>query len=193
MQTLSIPVHHRSLLIAVIAVLLAAGAARPPLLSPSSLSLMPAITTSIPARPTPPGKPAKALPFSMQDVVVFLSGNFQMQPVESGPDYAKFIYAERQHGGTSDEIMRIAVRSREEQLQVAFTFREFNAMHYVAEFIEGPLFTRPESEQLYALLYAPNRLRAWQKVGRFRARAALIERAEGMEASFEFASNPPRG
>lgn len=154
---------------------------------------MPVIMTRVPAQPTPSAKPAKTLPFSMRDVVVFLSGNFQMQPVESGPDCAKFIYADRELDGTSAEIMRIAVRSRAEQLEVAFTFREFNAMHYVAEFIEGPLFTRSESEHLYGLLHAPNRQRVWQKVGRFHAKSALLEAAEGMEARFEFAANPPHG
>ena len=65
-------------------------------------------------------------------------------------------------------------------------------MHYVAEFVEGPLFTRPESEQLYGLLYTPKLVRSWQQVGRVYARAGLLDVAEGTEASFEFAANPPR-
>ncbi len=193
MKTLSIPVPHRTMLVAALALVLMAGVPRPPPLNPIGMPLLPVITTRVPARPMPPAQPAKNLPFSMRDVVVFLSGNFQMQPVESGPDYAKFIYAERQLDGTTAEIMRIAVRSREEQIRVAFTFREFNVMHYVAEFIEGPLFTRPESEQLYGLLYAPNGQRTWQKVGRFQARAAFSHVGDETEASFEFAPNPPRG
>src|ERR1043165_9603231 len=167
MKTLSIPVHHRSFLVAALAVLLAAGATRPPPLNPSSFSFLPVITTSIPTRPTLPAKPAKTLPFSMQEVVVTLSTTFRTQPTESGSDFAKFICADQQPDGTSEQVMRIAVRERGEQIRVAFTFREFNAMHYVAEFIEGPLFTRPESEQLYGLLHTPNRVRSWQQVGRF--------------------------
>jgi hypothetical protein len=193
MKTLSLPVAHRSPLVAALAIVLAAGLTRPPPLNSDGLSLTPVVMTRVPARPTPPAKPAKVLPFTMEDVVVFLSGNFQMQAVEHGADYARFIYTDRRRDGTSEEIMQISVRFHAERLQVAFRFREFNAMHYVAEFIEAPLFTRAESEQLYALLYAPNRQRAWQKVGRFHARAALLEIADGTEASFEFAGETPRG
>lgn len=188
MKTLSIPVHHRSLLIAALAASLVAGTTHPPLLSLSRVSLLPVITTSIPARPTLPVKPAKTLPFSMQDVVMSLSATFRTQPTESGSDFAKFIYADQQLDGTSEEIMRIAVRESGEQIRVAFTFREFNAMHYVAEFIEGPLFTRPESEELYGLLYARGREHGWQKVGRFHARASITEQSENSEARFEFAA-----
>ena len=193
MKTLSIPLHHRSVLLAASAVLLAAGLTRPAPLIPSNLSMMPVITTSIPARPASPEKAAETLPFSMQDVIVSLSATFHMQPTESGADFAKFIYADQQLDGTSVEVMRIAVRERGEQIQVVFAFREFNAMHYVAEFIEGPLFTRTESEQLYALLYPRGPERGWQQVGRFHARAALVSIGEDTEASFEFAANPPRG
>ena len=150
------------------------------------------ITTRIPARPTPPAKPAAVLPFTMRDIVVFLSTTFQITPIESGPDYAKFIYTE-DWAGSGEEIMRIAVAARDEQLRVAFTLREFNAMHYVAEFIESPLFTIAESEQLYALIYAPGREHGWKQIGRFHAHAGLVNMSEGTEASFEFAANPPRG
>lgn len=77
-----------------------------------------------------------------------------------------------------------------EHIWVAFTFREFSAMHYVAEFIEAPLFTHKEVEWLYGLLYA-ERPRAWEKVGRFYARGALLNVADGTEVSFEFSPERP--
>lgn len=192
MKTLSIPNPHRTLMAALLAAALVLIAPKAPPIQWGNIALSPVVTTSVPARPMPPARPITGLPFAMRDVVVFLTGNFQLQPVESGPDFAKFIYAEPPRDGTSAEIMRIAVRERAEQIQAVFTFREFNAMHYVAEFIESPLFTRSESEQIYGLLYTPKQVRSWQKVGRFYARAGLLDVAEGTEASFEFAANPPR-
>jgi hypothetical protein len=160
-----------------------------------ALGLSPAIASDEPVLSisTAPGKPhsvlpARALPFSIQDFASFLSETFHMQPVESEPDCVKFIYAERQNDGRDVEIMRIMIQSRETHLQVAFSFKEFNVMHYVAEFMEGPFFTRAESEQLYALLYAPAGQRSWKQVGRFQARVTLVDGADGMDALFEFAA-----
>jgi hypothetical protein len=137
--------------------------------------------------------PARALPFSIQDFASFLSENFHMQPIESEPDCVKFIYAERQSDGRDLEIMRVMIRSREAHLQVAFSFKEFNVMHYVAEFMEGPFFTRAESEQLYALLYAPAGQHSWQQVGRFQAKVTFVDGSEGMDALFEFAAAASAG
>jgi hypothetical protein len=130
----------------------------------------------------------RKLPFSLQDFVLFASENFNVQPIESGSDYARFIYSERARDGEDVEIMRIMIRAREAYLQVAFSFREFNVMHYVAEFMEGPFFTRAESEQLYALLYEPSARHTWKPVGRFQARVTMVNGNEGTEALFEFAA-----
>jgi hypothetical protein len=74
---------------------------------------------------------------------------------------------------------------------VNFRFLEFNAMHYVAEFMERPLFEGTEPEQLYALLYREDAHRDWQRVGRFHARARLAVVDGEFEAVFAFAGDPP--
>ena len=96
-----------------------------------------------------------------------------------------FICTERLDG-TGEEIMRITVSARSGHLRVAFTFREMSTMQCVAEFIESPLFTSSESEQLYAMLYSSNGPR-WQPLERFLARAAFTDLGETAEAVFEFA------
>ena len=55
----------------------------------------------------------------------------------------------------------MTVRSQREHLSVSFALHEYTAMPYVAEFIECPLFTRAESEQLYMLLYGPESRSGW--------------------------------
>ena len=186
MKTLSIPSsHHTAFVVVVLALILWAVSTLAPPLNPGILSFAPVLSSSMPAGTE--AAPAKTLPFTMDDVVAFLSRNFEIEAVSLGSDYAEFIYTVPQADFSALEIMRISVRARSEQVQVAFTFREFNAMHYVAEFIEGRLFTRSESEKLYGLLSAPDSRRTWHKVGRFDARAALIEVPEATEARFEFA------
>lgn len=137
--------------------------------------------------------PPRTLPFSIQDFASFLGETFHMLPMESEPDCIKFIYAERQNDGRDLEIMRIMLRSREAHLQVAFSFKEFSVMHYVAEFMEGPFFTRAESERPYELLYAPAGQPSWQQVGRFRAKVTLVDGSDGMDALFEFAASTSVG
>jgi hypothetical protein len=130
------------------------------------------ITTRIPARPTPPAKPATVLPFTMRDIVVFLSTTFQITPIESGPDYAKFIYME-DWAGSGEEIMRIAVAARDEQLRVAFTFHEFNAMP-----LRGGIHRKPalyNSRKRAALRFDLPHEHGWKQIGRFHARAGSAE------------------
>jgi hypothetical protein len=126
----------------------------------------------------------------MQDVVVLLSSTFRIQPTESGPDFAKFVFSDGEVDGTREETMHISVRSRRDQLEVAFTFREYVAMLYVAEFIEGPLFTREESENLYGLIYSPAQQHGWEAIGRFHAKAEMVNHGERTEARFGFAAAP---
>lgn len=187
METLSPSVSHRRWVFAVLAIGLLLIAPNAPRISPSAMSLPSLMTDAIPAQPIP-AQPLGVLPFTMQDVVLFLSTNFEITPVESSPGFARFIYTERADG-TGDEIMNITVDARSGDLNVAFTFREWIAMHYVAEFIECPLFTRAESEQLYALLYSSDGAR-WEPLGRFKARAAFSSVGETTEVAFEFGVSP---
>jgi hypothetical protein len=184
-----IPLPIRCVLFAALALLLAGEGLGP---SPTMASDQPfPEVTALVAVPIRPGSvfPESTLPFSIQDFAAFLGETFHMLPIESEPDCIKFIYAERQGDGRDLEIMRIMLRSREAHLQVAFSFKEFNVMHYVAEFMEGPFFTRAESEQLYELLYAPPVGQpSWKQVGRFRAKVTLVDGSDGMDALFEFAA-----
>ena len=94
MKTLMKPLPHRSLLIAGVAFLVAIGLIRPSPVNTGGAPLMALITTRDPALSTPSAKPAMTLPFSMRQVVVFLSDNFQIQPLESRANYARFRYLE---------------------------------------------------------------------------------------------------
>ena len=185
MKAQSNPIPYRTLWAAAVALVLVGGGTVFPSPPPNELPFVPKSTTHAPAQPT---LTAKALPFSLQDFASFLSLTFHMQPIESEPDSVKFIYAERQSDGRDVEIMRIMIRSREAHLQVAFSFKEFNVMNYVAEFMEGPFFTRAESEQLYELLYNPAGQASWKQVGRFQAKVTFVNGSEGMDALFEFAA-----
>jgi hypothetical protein len=190
MNVLSMRIPHWKLLLAVLGPLLVTGLSRPPAVDLTRGLAEPAIRVSVPAPPAALTKSEKKLPFAVSDVVLFLRQNFRISPEESDRDYALFRYVDRQSDGTNEEILRIAVRTYSNHIWVAFTFREFSAMHYVAEFIEAPLFTRTESDRLYGLLYA-ERPRVWEKVGRFHVRGALLNVADGTEASFEFAPDRP--
>jgi len=182
--------HPWKLLLAIVGLLLFAGFSRPTGVDITQSSSLPASTLKAPSPSVPLVKSQKELPFSIDEIVLFLRQNFGISPEESGRDYALFRYSDRQANGSNMEIMRIAVRTYAEHIWVAFTFREFNAMHYVAEFIEAPLFTHKEIERLYGMLYA-DRPRAWEKVGRFYARGALLNVADGTEVSFEFSPELP--
>jgi hypothetical protein len=192
MKTLPIPNPHRALLLtALVLLILAASLAGFSAYKPVAFSEIPEIAARASVANIPPAK-VSTLPFSMEDIVMFLSGNFQMLPVKRQPDHVEFVYSEPRADGTLEEIMRIAVSTHGEEVRVKFSFQEFNAMHYVGELIESPFFTRAESEQLYALLYAPDEKRTWQQVGRFQARAALVYKPKEIEAHFEFTGYLPR-
>src|SRR4029079_806265 len=128
--------HPWKLLLAMVGLLLFAGFSRPTAVDITHSSALPASTLKAPSSSAPLVKSQKELPFSIDDIVLFLRQNFGISPEESDRDYAFFRYADRQPNGNNMEIMRIAVRTYAEHIWVAFTFREFNAMHYVAEFIE---------------------------------------------------------
>ena len=185
MKTLPIPTPYRALLTIVVSAALVVITPRAPQIPSDNLWLSLRETPSLVRRPISPTQPIATLPFTMRDVIVFLSTNFKIAPVESRPDSAMFIYTERLNG-TGEEIMRIMVSARSGHLRVAFAFREMNTMHYVAEFIESPLFTSSESEQLYALLYSSNGP-SWQPLQRFSARAKFTDLGETVQAVFEFA------
>jgi hypothetical protein len=190
MNISSMWIPHWKLLLAVIGLLLLTGLSRPPAVDFTRGLAEPAIRANVPAGPAALAKSEKKLPFAISDVVLFLRQNLRISPEDSDRDYALFRSVDRKPDGTNEEILRIAVRTYANHIWVGFTFREFREMHYVAEFIEAPLFTRAESDRLYGLLYA-ERPRVWEKVGRFYARGALLNVADGTEASFEFAPDRP--
>ena len=150
-------------------------------------SIVPEIAAKSFSRPSTPKGAVKTLPFSMQDVVAFLKDDLQAKPVQIERDYALFTYLDPQPNGSSDQVVQITVNSTLDGLRVTFTFREFTAMHYVAEFIESPMFTRTESERLYALLYARSGRDQWERVERFHTRVLYETQAEHTEVRFEFA------
>lgn len=183
MKTLLIPIPYRALLTTVVSAALMV--ITPPPIPSGNLWLSLPETPSLARGPISPTQPVATLPFTIRNVVVFLSTNLKIAPVESRAEYAMFICTERLDG-TGEEIMRITVSARSGHLRVAFTFREMSTMQCVAEFIESPLFTSSESEQLYAMLYSSNGPR-WQPLERFLARAAFTDLGETAEAVFEFA------
>ena len=136
MKTLLIPIPYRALLTTVVSAALMV--ITPPPIPSGNLWLSLPETPSLARGAISPTQPVATLPFTIRNVVVFLSTNLKIAPVESRAEYAMFIYTERLDG-TGEEIMRITVSARSGHLRVAFTFREMSTMQCVAEFIESPL------------------------------------------------------
>lgn len=132
------------------------------------------------------GHPGVALPFSSWDVIEFLSHNFQIKAEEISPGHFLLRFADSRMAVLRAEPIRMEVSGQDGRVDVTFSFREFNAMHYVAEFMECRLFERSEAEQLYASLYDPKGP-AWKRLARFQVRAEFVRLQGGMQARFSFA------
>lgn len=113
-------------------------------------------------------KPASATEKSLtfENVRSFFSETLRKRPVEAQKRCALFYEGEWKDANTYRYSV-IIVENSDEDIQVTFYFTDDYEMNWVNEFLDGPFFTRGETEKLFGLLHRERHARA-QRVGRFR-------------------------
>jgi hypothetical protein len=135
-----------------------------------------------------PTIPAKSLPFTFDQVVANLSKTFDLQLVEKRDGkYAAFNLLDTNAGGISRELMRVVVSTKNDRLIVTFSLRETIGMHYLAEFVESPLFTPWESEHLYEVMQRERDTDIPVNLGRFVISIVSSRNAPWQTVEFNFA------
>lgn len=106
----------------------------------------------------------KSLTF--ENVRSFFSETLRKRPVEAQKRCAIFYEGEWKDANTYRYSV-IIVENSDGDIQVTFYFTDDYEMNWVNEFLDGPFFTRGETEKLFGLLHRERHARA-QRVGRFR-------------------------
>lgn len=141
-----------------------------------------------PLHPRPQAVPAKSLPFTFDQVITSLSKTYDLQMIEKRDGkYAAFRLLDTTAAGVSRELMRIVVSTKNDHLIVTFSLRETIGMHYLAEFVESPLFTRWESEHLYEVMQRERDADVPVNLGRFIVSIVSSRNAPWQTVTFDFA------
>jgi len=135
-----------------------------------------------------PSFPARSLPFTFDQVVANLSKTFDLQTIEKRDGkYAAFHILETNEAGVSRELMRVVVATKNDHLIVTFSLRETIGMHYLAEFVESPLFTPWEREHLYEVMQREADANTPVNLGRFFVSVVSTRSTPWQTVAFEFA------
>jgi hypothetical protein len=108
----------------------------------------------------------KLQPFTFENVRSFFQDILRVRPTKVQKRCVIFYEGEFKNANTYDYCV-IIVENSDEDLQVTFYITDDKEMNWVNEFIEGPFFTRAESEKVYGLLHREKHARG-TTVGRFR-------------------------
>jgi hypothetical protein len=144
--------------------------------------------TSVPYRQQQRATPPQSLPFTFDQVVASLSKTFDLQLIEKYEGkYGSFRLLDTNTVESSRELMRVIVSAKGTHLFVTFSMRESIGMHYLAEFLESPLFTPWESEHLYEVMQRERNADVPVNLGRFVVSVARSRSDAWQTIAFDFA------
>ena len=98
--------------------------------------------------------------------VVALFKSAQLRPTEVQKRCTIFFEGEWKSASIYDYCV-IMVENADEDIQITFYLTDAHEMNWVTEFLDGPFFTRDETEKLFGLVNSDQEVRR-KKVGRFR-------------------------
>ncbi len=116
--------------------------------------------------PALPAASSEQRPLTFSNVRAFFSDTLRIRPTEVQKRCVIFYEGEWVNTQTYNYCV-IIVENSDEDLQVTFYITDDREMNWVNEFIDGPFFTRSETESLFRLLYREKHARG-ERVGRFR-------------------------
>jgi len=105
-------------------------------------------------------------PLTFTNVRSFFSETLRIRPTEVQKRCVIFYEGEWQNANIYNYCV-IIVENSDEDLQVTFYLTDDREMNWVNEFLDSPLFTRNETENLFRLLNQKPHVRG-EQVGRFR-------------------------
>jgi hypothetical protein len=104
-------------------------------------------------------------PLTYTNVVSFFK-SAQFRPTEVQKRCTIFFEGEWKNANIYDYCV-IMVENSDEDIQVTFYLTDAHEMNWVTEFLDGPFFTRDETEKLFGIVNSDRTVRG-EKVGRFR-------------------------
>jgi hypothetical protein len=104
-------------------------------------------------------------PLTYANVVAFFK-EARLRPTDVQKRCTVFFEGEWK-GANSYNYCLVIVENSDEDVQVTFYLTDAHEMNWVTEFVEGPFFTRSETQRLFALMNA-GRDAGKKQVGRFR-------------------------
>jgi hypothetical protein len=144
--------------------------------------------TNVPYRQQQRATPLQSLPFTFDQVVASLSKTFDLQLIEKYEGkYAAFRLLDTNTAESSRELMQVTASTKGTHLLVTFSMRESIGMHYLAEFLESPLFTPWESEHLYEVMQRERHADVPVNLGRFVISVAKSRSDTWQTIAFDFA------
>jgi hypothetical protein len=113
-----------------------------------------------------PAESKKLEPLTFKNVSAFFSETLKIRPTEIQKRCVIF-YAGEWRNSNDYNYCVIIVENSDADVQVTFYLTDDREMNWVNEFLDGPFFTKSETETLFGLLYQGRTARA-ERVGRFR-------------------------
>jgi hypothetical protein len=128
---------------------------------------------------------ARPLPFSFGEIRSYFDDVFEKPAYRVQNNTCVYV-----EGNAPDDSVVIAISAAEREIVVTLLANGDWGVNYIREFFEAPFFLRPESEQLYALLY-PNPGGHPTSLGRFDVGIDVFETRHWIVVTVEF--GPPSG